>query len=196
MSTLEDAIGGVMTNLAGAGLSLDPAMQQRLSALEGRVVELVSETPDLVFYLSVMEGELRLSGTVDGAPNVSVRGPGIDIARWLTNPERTEGVEINGDQAVLLEISDALSAFEPELTAPLTNLLGSDATQTMLGTAEMAVAALRSAAEGVGSALEQTAASRFVTKEDTSQLLDTLDDLRLRIDRLAARVKAQEDRPE
>ena len=196
MSALEDAIGRVATNIAAAGLSLDRNMHAHLQALEGRILQLESIAPELTFYVTVQDGRLTISGRCDAPAHVLVTGRGPEVVAWLANPGRTGSVSVEGDASVLMGFAAILRAFDPELTQPLSNLLASDAGQAALGTAELAVSALRSAAEGVGAALEQTAASRFVTKEDTTALLDVLDDLRLRIDRLAARVQQQEQPPE
>ena len=193
MSSLEDAIGRVATNLAETGLSLDPDIQKRLEPLEGRILQLESVAPELTFYITVLDGQLEVSGRSAAPAHVLVTGRGPEIIAWLANPGRTGSVSVEGDAAVLMGFASVIENFDPELTQPLSNLLASDAGQAVLGTAELAVSALRSAAEGVGAALEQTAASRFVSKEDTTALLDVLDDLRLRIDRLAARVQEQED---
>ena len=193
MSSLEDAIGRVATNLAETGLSLDPDIQQHLEPLEGRILQLESVAPELTFYITVLDGQLEVSGRSAAPAHVLVTGRGPEIIAWLANPGRTGSVSVEGDASVLMGFASVIENFDPELTQPLSNLLASDAGQAVLGTAELAVSALRSAAEGVGAALEQTAASRFVSKEDTTALLDVLDDLRLRIDRLAARVQEQED---
>ncbi len=196
MSALEDALGRVATNIAEAGLALDPKIRAHLEPLEGRILQLESVAPPLSFYITVADGAVNVSGKADAPPHVLVTGRGPEIIAWVANPGRTGNVTIEGDAAVLMDFAAVLEKFDPELTQPLSNLLASDAGQAALGTAELAVSALRSAAEGVGAAIEQTAASRFVTKEDTTALLDVLDDLRLRIDRLAARVDQQEPPPE
>ena len=192
MSALEEAIGRVATNVASAGLSLDPNIAAHLAPLEGRILQLESLAPALSFFVTVQGGELQISGSADAPPHVLVTGRGPEIIAWMANPSRTGGVSVEGDAALLMSFAAVLEHFDPDLTEPLSNVLGSDAAQTVLGTAELAVSALRSAAEGVGAAIEQTAASQFVTKADTTALLDVLDDLRLRIDRLAARVDLEE----
>ncbi len=196
MSALEDAIGRVATNIAEAGLSLDRNIHVHLEALEGRILQLESIAPEMTFYVTVKDGALNVSGRSDAPAHVLVTGRGPEVIAWLANPGRTGSVSVEGDASVLMGFAAIIQKFDPELTQPLSNLLASDAGQAALGTAELAVSALRSAAEGVGAALEQTAASRFVTKEDTTALLDVLDDLRLRIDRLAARVQQHEQPPE
>jgi ubiquinone biosynthesis protein UbiJ len=194
MGMIEDAIASIATNLSRASLDSDPAMRERLLALEGRLVKVVCTLPSFSFFLQVKNGELLCCPTMKEKPNVVVTGNGADLARWLSAPARIDGIQIEGDEAVLLELSTALAEFSPNLLSPLTRFLGPETAQTMLGGAELAVSAFRSAAEGVGLALEKTAANRFVTRADTNALLDALDELRLRIDRLASRIKDEEQR--
>lgn len=194
MGMIEDAIATVATNLSRASLGSDPAVRERLLTLEGRLVKVVCEVPPLTFYLMVKDGELLCCSSIDEKPNVIITGNAAALVRWLSAPTQIDDILIEGDEAVLLELSTALAGFSPSLLTPLTRFLGADTAQTLLGGAELTISAFRSAAEGVGLALEKTAASRFVTRADTNALLDALDELRLRIDRLAARIKEEEQR--
>ena len=86
MGMIEDAIATVATNLSRASLGSDPAMHERLLALEGRLVKVVCKLPTLSFFLQVSDGELLCRPTVDDKPNVVVTGNGVDLARWLSAP--------------------------------------------------------------------------------------------------------------
>jgi len=193
MSILDDVLSTVGSNLARAGLGLDPGMRARLEAIEGRTIQIVSTAPSVAVFLLVSDGELNVRATHADKPHTVVTGTGPALAAWLAAPQRIDRVSVSGDETVLMEVAAALAAYSPDLLTPLTNLLGRDSTRTLLGGAELAVSALRSAAEGMGNAIEQSAASRFVTREDTNALIDVLDELRLRIDRLAARVHEREE---
>ncbi len=194
-SFFEATLAHLATNLAWAGLRLDPAMQTRLQAIDGRIIAVSSTMPPLQFCLIVAGGTLEIKSEIAAKPNVTVTGTGLELANWLAAPHRIDNITIEGDETVLLEVTAALREFDPDLLTPFTDLFGTNTAQTLLGGAELAVSAIRSAAEGVGQAIEQTAAAQFVTREDTGALLDVLDDLRLRIDRLAARIKAAEEQP-
>ena len=73
-------------------------------------------------------------------------------------------------------------------------LLGGEVAANLLNVAEGAMATLRSAAQGAGSALQRGTAQRYVTRASLSAFLDVLDDTRSRVDRLAQRVRAAESR--
>lgn len=193
MSIFEDTLAVLTTNLAQAGLGLDPTMRSRLAALDGRSIAITSTLPPLRLWLVVDSGQIAVRSDHTGKANVAVSGTGLELATWLAAPHRIDNITIEGDETVLLEVTSVLREFEPDLLRPFTDLFGARTAERLLGGAELAVSAIRSAAQGVGHAIEQTAAAQFVTREDTSALLDVLDDLRLRIDRLAARIKAAEE---
>jgi len=193
MSLFEDSLALLTSNLTAAGLRLDPAMQARLRAIDGRSIAIKSSLPPIQLFIVVEGGTLGIRSSFAGKPNVAVSGSGLELANWLAAPHRIDNITIEGDETVLLEVTAALRAFDPDLLTPFTTLFGVAQTQNILGGAELAVSVIRSAAEGVGQAIEKTAAAQFVSREDTGALLDVLDDLRERIDRLAARIKAAED---
>lgn len=193
MSLFEDTLALLTSNLTAAGLRLDPAMHDRLRRIDGRSIAIKSSLPPVRLFIVVEGGNLGVRSTFAGKPNVVISGSGLELANWLAAPHRIDNITIEGDETVLLEVTAALRAFDPDLLRPFTTLFGAAQTQNILGGVEFAVAVIRSAAEGVGQAIEKTAAAQFVSREDTGALLDVLDELRLRIDRLAARIKAAED---
>ena len=95
---------------------------------------------------------------------------------------------------MLQEVSALFSGFAPDLTRPLAGIVGREAADNLVGMGELAIAGLRSALEGVSGSFRQSASERFVSRPQLDQLLDSIDDMRLRIDRLAARVSAEEAR--
>lgn len=211
-STVETLFTDVLAELANASLNLDPSSAARLSRLDGRSIRIIAEFPPPLsvrhFTLRIENARMRLYPYDIADPNVIIRGPIPDLARWLQTggpddtgrPQgrrqgRPQGrLRIDGDAAVLQEVGEMFSSFAPDLTGPLTGIIGADAADNLLGIGELAVAGLRSALEGVGGSLRQSASERFVNRPQLDQLLDSIDDMRLRIDRLAARVSAEEAR--
>lgn len=197
---LDSVLADVLADLANRSLDLDPASRARLSSLEGRQVQISATLPPPLgrrdFTLTVQGSRLRFFPHAAGQPHVIVRGSPGDLAGWLFGGETAARaqLEIDGDSTVLGELRAALSAFRPDLADPLGRLLGSDVAQAALGTAELAFATLRSAFEGAGQAMRDGAARAFVDRRRAGRFLDELDELRLRVDRLAARVQAEEGR--
>jgi ubiquinone biosynthesis accessory factor UbiJ len=202
-----DATGGLLAVLAdglatlvNASLDLDPASRARLAALEGYRVQITADAPAPVgarhFGLSVTAGQLRLHALALERPNVIVRGAPWDLAAWLFAGESASGsrLVIDGDGTVLQELTAMLRAFRPDLGVPVERLLGPDLASRAIGSVELALAGLRSAFEAAGTGVRRSAAQTFVDRARMERFLDDVDDLRLRIDRLAMRVQAEEQR--
>lgn len=200
----EVVLADLLADLVNRSLALDPASRARLENLEGSRVQITAELPfgprDLT--LTVSAGRLRCFARADDAPHAVVRGRPQDLAAWLlgSGSEGARGsngagqVAIDGDTTVLGELSGVLRDFRPDLEQPLSQVLGANAARTALGTAELALASLRSMLEGAGHTVRAGAAETFVDRRQADRLLDELDDLRMRVDRLGARVAAEEQR--
>ena len=197
---LESLIGDALAALANASLNLDPSSTARLSALDGRRIRIVAELPPPAgtrhFTLQVEDARVRLYPQDMENPNVIVSGTVTDLARWLLTGQAGNGagLRIEGDTTVLMELAGILRGFRPDLAGPLSKVVGAENAASLLGAGEMALAGLRSAAEAMSGSLRQGAAERFVNRQQMAQFLDALDDLKLRVDRLGARVSAEEAR--
>ena len=197
---LETMLADALATLANASLDLDPAGRARLSALEGRRVQIVAELPPPLtarhFTLEVEDARLRLHSRDLDRPNVVVTGSVPDLAQWLLTGETGArgGLRIDGDTTVLLELAAVFRGFTPDLAGPLSRVVGEETAASLLGAGEMAMAGLRSAAAAVTGSLRQGAADRFVSRQQMDRFLDALDDMKLRVDRLGARVSAEEAR--
>lgn len=195
---LDSVLADVLADLANRSLDLDPASRARLTGLEGRRVQITTELPGALgsrdFTLIVQGGRLRFFPHPPEAPHVVARGTPPDLLAWLVAGESPAGsrLVIDGDTTVLSELRAALAAFRPDFAQPLSRLVGDELAQNALGAAELALASLQSALQGAGSAVRDGAARTFVDRTAFEGFLDQLDDLRMRVDRLAARVDARE----
>ncbi len=195
----EAVLVDLLADLVNRSLDLDPASRARLGALEGTRVQLTVELGPLGnrdLALAVTSGRLRAFARPAEAPHVILRGNPAAIGAWLlgADPNGVGGLTIDGDSTALAQLSEVLKGFRPDLAGPLERLLGAEGARTLLGSAELAFAGLRSALEGAGRSVREGAADAFVDRRQAARFLDDLDDLRLRVDRLAARVAAEEQR--
>jgi ubiquinone biosynthesis protein UbiJ len=209
MNPLTTAFANLLESLANATLDLDITARQRLQAHNGRVVAVVVEPPALAsafmvdmppacFILQVTDATVRVLSESDphgfDHANAVVSGNLLDLSRALITREASPGVRIDGDETAVAELRAVFSELRPDPSAPLGNLFGPAAAENLLGAAEMGMAALRSAASGLSSALADSAAGHFVVEDHLEQLQHGTEELRLRIDRLAARVLHAERR--
>lgn len=196
---LDSMLADALADLANASVDLDPATRARLTALQGARLQLdvvlPGPLPDRSLALTVDAGRLRFHAAAVDRPQVILRGTPLGLLGWVLRPtDAASGLTIDGDVTLLQEFATLLRAFRPDLTVPLARVLGPRAASGLLGAAELAAGALTSALEGAGSSIRQGAAASFVDRAALERFLDELDELRLRTDRLAARVAAEEQR--
>ena len=103
-------------------------------------------------------------------------------------------MSFDGDETVLQELTGIFSSYSPDLAEPASGILGRELTANLLNVDAGAMATLRSAVEGTGSALQRGTTERYVTRSSLTAFLDVLDDTRSRADRLAQRVRAEQER--
>jgi ubiquinone biosynthesis protein UbiJ len=127
-----------------------------------------------------------------------VRGTLPEIAASVFGTQTSSsghgGIRIDGDEATLQSVVALFRDLEPDLAEPLSSLLGRDAADDLLGAAEAGLAFLKSAAESVRAGLRQEAQDVWMTEDGFRNLMDRTEDLKLRVDRLAARVELAEAR--
>lgn len=187
-----------VAQLINRGLALDPGSAARLAQLEGRRMQISADFPEPLgqrdLTVTVRAGTLRLLPRAEAAPHVIVRGAPAAIGTWLASRGERGAVSIDGDSAVLQELTALLRHYQPDLAEPLGALLGADTAERALGGLELAFAGLRSVLQGAGSSVRDGATQTFVDRPAADRLVEQIQDLRLRIDRLGARVAAAEQR--
>ena len=188
---LFDALSSIANLLSRQALEADPATAARLAGIAGRCVEFDCTLPPVQCHVQITEqGINTVPGPAD-QPDAIVQGTATDLATWLL-PTHPGNVTVHGDEALLIELRSILSQYQPDLAGPLNSIVGEQTAAALLGSAEMGLKGLRSLFEGVGQSMQQQAAGQFISRDQIDQLLDGIDELRLRIDRLAAGVTQAE----
>ena len=191
MTFIDDLLAKIATLITNKALYTDPEIAEKLSRLEGRVMEIDCSEPTMIGYIHVEDQKMRfVSGTAE-APHVVIKGSAANILRWLRETE-TEDLIIDGDHNTLLSFLDLAQSFDPDIEHTLTELLGPSVAGRAAGTAELGLRGLHSLIQGVGQSLKGKAAETFVEKDEFDSLLGGLDELRLRVDRLSANLRERE----
>jgi len=182
----------------------DSGADQHLRNLEGRVVAVSIRGLDVTGYAAVSNGAIRVVGTPDEAPDITVSGtPGalMQLCRRGADPElfRTGSVRIEGDAQSMLDIKALFSALDFDAEEALAKILGDTlarkAANGVRSLSRWAKGAADSGAAGLAETLvEETRllasrprAERFIDNVDT--LRDDMARLQQRIERLRAAAK-------
>ena len=187
--------GRVLEELLNRALALDDASAQRLTALEGRRIELHLQAPKLAMAIEVADGRMKV-GPANAAvePDLSLRATlGALLSQALPGASASPvgQIRINGDAELAQHVQRLLRDFSPDLDAALARVFGD-----VIGV-QMA-RALRSAFD-VGkrgaSQLARDGADYLVeerrdiaSRVDQEQFFDEVDTLRDDVERMAARV--------
>jgi ubiquinone biosynthesis protein UbiJ len=197
VALLADGLG----EFATATLALDPVGAARLAALEGARILIRARPPagmpgpeEIPFGLRVTSGRLRVVAGPVERPRVIVSGSIADLARWALarGATGTSGLQIDGDTQVLETLAAIAHDYRPEFEPPLTRLLGPGPAKGLIEAAEFAFAGLRTVLQTAATGVRQGAGQWFATESAAARFLDELDELKLAVDRLEARVAAAE----
>ncbi len=179
------------TSISNKALNTDPDLREKLSELDGRTVEIECTAPAVVGHFNVSGGKLLFATGSAEQPHVRVKGSANNLIKWLSQRE-PEDLIIDGDHNVLLEFLNLAQTFDPDVENTLATILGRDLASRAAGTAELGLRGLQSIVQGVGSSIQDSTSSRFVKKDEFDTLLDGIDELRLRVDRLSANLRQRE----
>ena len=210
-SPLETLFVRLLGEISSQTLKLDPTSQPRLQSLAGQSVRFDILPPALpgrpnasaeprTILISIESEGLKLEAGSTAEAHAVVRGELPAIARMLfasagsDKSANSAEVRIEGDEAVLQSIAALFRDLQPDPAEPLARAIGRDAAENLVGAAEAGFAFLRSAAESLAAGARKEAQEAWVTVENQDSFLDRLDDLRLSVDRLDARVRLAEER--
>lgn len=198
MNLLETLAGEVLSGLANTGLRLDPAVAEQLAALEGAALRLELIIPPQSLVLRVSAGELRIQPGSEYPAQTIIRGTIADLLSLLRGAAPSPALEISGDPSLLARFEALLRAYRPRLDglvpARLTpgTTTANSAPEQLLGLVEEGLDSVRRAVVGVTrqgrSSLDGVMQDGFMNRTDQARLERELDELRLAVDRLQARL--------
>lgn len=209
---LESLLARLAGEVSSQTLKLDPASYPRLEAIAGTRIRfdvLPPSVPGLnsanaaprSALLTIHPDALQLEAGGAAEAHAIVTGTLPGIARSFFGPAPaadkaadSSGVRIEGDEAALASVAGLFRDLEPDLAEPLAGIIGRGAADNLIGVAEAGFAFLRSAAESLASGARKEAENVWVTDQAQSSFLDRMDDLKLRLDRLDARIRLAEER--
>ncbi|HSC67445.1 MAG TPA: SCP2 sterol-binding domain-containing protein [Cellvibrio sp.] len=181
--------------MINAALRYDPATRIGLAQLEGKIIALHITAPAINLFVMPMDDELRLMANWDGDVDTRITGSLFALAQ-LTRTEihnlKDSGVTVLGDLTLLAEFQRLVKNLDIDWEEMLSEFTGD-----IVGhqTAQLIRAKFGWAADRAKSAQRLT--SEFLTEElktlpgkpELEDFYRQVDDLRLAVDRAAARVE-------
>ncbi|HLV17170.1 MAG TPA: SCP2 sterol-binding domain-containing protein [Pseudomonas sp.] len=178
-------------------LALDAVAMARLARLQGKVLAIDCAAPALQIYLLPGADGIRLAAHWEAEVDCTLRAPASELLRLATSRDKVAVlhgplVELDGDAAALTELADILQSLELDWEYQLGGwigplgaaLLGS----RLRGAAGWAGDSLGSLRQNLAEYLAEESRT-LVGRREAEARFSELDELKLALDRLEARVE-------
>lgn len=182
-------------------LAMDADTASKLAELDGRLVALHLEGPDITLYLRPQGDRVQVLDEVEEVPETTLRGtPGALFAGAISEEgRRTAGrLHIEGDPHLGQAAERVIRRLKPDWEEPLARAFGDVAghriARALREGASWGRAAGRSLAEQMAEYLRDER-HHLVTRTEMNEFLDEVDRLRESVDRLEARLHRLRPRP-
>lgn len=194
-NTLTIAALASAEKMLNTALRYDPATRIGLARLEGKIIALHITAPAINIFIMPMDDELRLMGNWDGDVDTRITGSLLALAQ-LAQTEihnlKDSGVTVMGDLSLLADMQHLMKNLDIDWEEMLSQFTGD-----IIGhqTAQLIRAQFGWAKDRAQNA--QRLAGEFLTEElktlpgkpELEDFYRQVDDLRLAVDRAAARVE-------
>ncbi|TNF05726.1 MAG: hypothetical protein EP323_05775 [Gammaproteobacteria bacterium] len=187
-----------------SALAYDPATQQAVAGLAGKVLTVECTLPPLTFHIIHTEQGISLMSNYEGTADTTMRGSALSLAALAVDGEDRvsfygTGVDVRGDHDLLREIRKIFANLDVDWEAALANLIGDVPAHLVGESLRSAANWQKQAAQRAGSAAAafsqeevkltpgQAEMSHFTHKvkllsEDTDRLAARINKLKVRLD--------------
>ncbi len=194
-STLSLAALASAEKMLNAALRYDPATRLGLARLEGKILAVQITAPAITIFVMPMDDELRLMGNWDGDVDTRITGSALALAQLSQTQIHTlkhSGVTVMGDLQLLAELQRLLKNLDIDWEEMLSQFTGD-----VIGhqSAELLRAQLGWVKDRARQSQRLT--REFLTEEvqalpakpELESFYQQVDELRLAVDRAAARIE-------
>lgn len=193
----------LLSSAINEAIASDAANRRYLSSLGNICLHIVSESPQISLCANIEDGEVRLSslntGFGDDSPgDIVIQGTALNLAKLILSPVnnaaalRSANVRVEGDVALLLELTQISEKIEIDWEALLAEKLGDTPavifSRGFSATKETSAALLEAQQKRLESWLKQPN-SPLPTREEYDQMKSSLRQLQYRLDRLDVRLR-------
>ena len=191
-ATLLLALQRLLNDLSERAIHLDPVAAKNFTSLTGQVIEIHCLEPALTWHLTLQESSIEVHAGASNNPNVAVTGKPLGLLQMLMTGATSETVVIDGDAAVLMAMHTLAKDYSPDPAKLLDAWLGRETGQRAAALVELGMAnlgeLLTSTRANAHHATQNYFSERYATQDQGKGLAGRLDQLRLRIDRLEAKL--------
>ena len=191
-ATLLLALQRLLNDLSERAIHLDPVAAKNFTSLTGQVIEIHCLEPALTWHLTLQESSIEVHAGASNNPNVAVTGKPLGLLQMLMTGATSETVVIDGDAAVLMALHTLAKDYSPDPAKLLDAWLGRETGQRAAALVELGMAnlgeLLTSTRANAHHATQNYFSERYATQDQGKGLAGRLDQIRLRIDRLEAKL--------
>jgi len=191
-ATLLLALQRLLNDLSERAIHLDPVAAKNFTSLTGQVIEIHCLEPALTWHVTLQESSIEVHAGASNNPNVAVTGKPLGLLQMLMTGATSETVVIDGDAAVLMALHTLAKDYSPDPAKLLDAWLGRETGQRAAALVELGMAnlgeLLTSTRANAHHATQNYFSERYATQDQGKGLAGRLDQLRLRIDRLEAKL--------
>ena len=202
------ALAQLATDVSNFVLKSDAAQLEKLQSLSGNCIEFNSTAhlllPAQSWHLLVTDQGLQFFHGTAPQPQVIVTAAPTELGAWLLNPGGATPVNVDGDQTLLFEFTELIKQIRPDFARPLQSAMGPELANTFLGTADLGLRGLKSVVAAfrdntvTGDSGGSSASGKvpLATQAQLDTVMNTLDELRLQVDRLTAEIEHNRSNPD
>lgn len=182
----------IMEAAANAALEMDPIAQQALLSRDGQRIALACKRPDIDFEIGIAGTRLAILNRASTDAQARVSGEAADLLQglWQKTPS---GVTIDGDESLVVALRDVFTQLELDFAKPLALILGPERANSLVGAGEFALSGASAAVKASADGLRRDVTGTMATWQDAEPLLQSIEQLRDRLDRLDARMSLAEN---
>lgn len=197
LNPLATIAAGLIERAVNTALGLDPIASSALSDLHGRQIGIECSQPLMSFEITVADDTLQVLARRAERPHVRVQGSAANLLAAAAR-DATSGIQIDGDEGLVLSLQSIFSTLEPDLAGPLSNLIGERSADTLVGAGETALSLfsgfVRQLSNNASSSVASNLTRDFAGSADAEKLISGIEAVRERIDRLDARIQSRVQR--
>ncbi|SDU29743.1 ubiquinone biosynthesis protein UbiJ [Pseudomonas pohangensis] len=178
-------------------LSLDSTALARLGKMQGKVIAIECASPPLNLFLLPGNDGLRLAAHWQASADCTLKAPASRLLQLALAQDKSavlhaDDVDLSGDSAVMLELADLLQTLELDWEYQLSRWLGPVGGQllgsNLRSTAQWTSSSLGHLRDNLADYLSEESRT-LVGKREAEARFNELDQLKISLDRLEARIQ-------